>query len=149
MVSLYSGSAQRRRVIFIQRTGSNLNPACKQLKRGTGEGQYYLKQGFPTQESRLSSRELITYADFCICLQNNRLYVEIFDVLTAAFRRDISSDAMLLLTQKQVSTYRIKLLHPYSGSMLRKLRFHSKNLGLWLHSSDMSEERALLLPRIT
>ena len=63
MVSLYSGSTQRRRVIFIQRTGSDLNPACKQLKRAKGEGQYYLKQGFPIQESRLSSRELITHAN--------------------------------------------------------------------------------------
>lgn len=33
--------------IFIQRTGSDLDPACKQLKRAKGEVQYYLKQGFP------------------------------------------------------------------------------------------------------
>jgi len=75
MVSLYSGSSQRRRVIFIQRTGSDLNPACKQLKRAKGEEQYYLKQGFPIQESRLSSREVITHANFYMSLSNNQLYV--------------------------------------------------------------------------
>jgi len=88
MVSLYSGSTQRRRVIFIQRTGSDLNPACKQLKRAKGEEQYYLKQGFPTQESRLSSRELITHANFYICLSRiTNCMLASFDVLTEVLKK--------------------------------------------------------------
>ena len=124
MASLYSGSSQRRRVIFIQRTGSDLNPACKQLKRAKGEGQYYLKQGFPVQESRLSSRELITQANFCICLFRitNFMFRDL-PFLQRCWRRDVSSDTMLSRMLQQVSTFRIKCLLPSSGSIRRKIQF--------------------------